>query len=158
VTRRLVRAGHSGQEGVDPEVWLAVLPFIRRCDGACLSVPCRTAVLQGMPGPRAGSSHCRQAHASTRRDRALLVSGVSSDGVAAGGNRRGHTGTTAAVVLEVRRTFVSNRLSAVYLTAAYAQVVPTHRRRTSLNDRAKVPIPEVTWRRAVEEGRGIRDV
>jgi hypothetical protein len=158
VTRRLAGAGHSGQGGVDPEVWLAVLPFIRRCHGASVSVRCRTAVLQGMPGPRAGSSHRRRAHASTRRDRPSLASRVSSDAVDAGGNRHGHTGTAAAVVLEVRRTFVSNRLSAGYLAAAYAQVIPTHQRRTRLADRAQVPIAEVTWRRAVEEGRGIRDV
>lgn len=80
-------------------------------------------------------------------------------GVDAGSHRRGHlVGTTATAVLEVRRTFVSSRLSAVYLAAAYAQVVPTYRRRTRLTDGYKVPIDEVTWQRAAGEGRGIRDV
>jgi hypothetical protein len=154
VTSCLTGAVHSGQEGVGPEVWRA-LPFIRRCHGAPLSIRGRTAVLPGMPGPHAGSSRLK-ACLSSQRDRQALASRVSSDALAAGRDRRGHTRNAA--VLEVRRTFVTSRLSAAYLAAAYAQVAPTHRRPTRMTEGAKVPIAEVTWRRAAGEGRRIRDV
>jgi hypothetical protein len=157
VTSTLTGAVYSGQKGVDPEVW-RVLPFVQRCHGVSLSARRSTAVVHGVPGSAADSSCCFGAHPSAHRGRQSLASAVSSDALAIGSHRGRQTRTAGAVVLEVRRTFVPSRLSAAYLAAAYAQVVPGHRRRTGVTEAPKVPLAEPTWRRAAGEGRGIRDV
>src|SRR5919201_1226117 len=115
-------AVHSGQGGVDPEVWLR-LPLIRRCPGASLQARRPTAVLHRVLGSDAGPSRLLGPHRLAQYGRQSLASPVSSDALATGSRRSGQTGTADAALLEVGRTFVPNRLSGAYLAAAYAQVV-----------------------------------
>ena len=85
---------------------------------------------------------------------------VPSHALAAEGEREDRRKTSTGrgeVLLEVRRTFVAGRLSAAYLAAAYAQVVPRHRRRMGHPEVREAPF-EATGQRAAGEGRGIRDV
>ncbi len=70
----------------------------------------------------------------------------------AGGQPGGQRRTSEAAVLEVRRTFVTSRLSPAYLAAAYAQVVPGHRRRMGRTEANTAPSAETTGRRAAGEG------
>jgi len=80
---------------------------------------------------------------------------VPSDTLATGGRQGSQQRTSpAADALEVRRTFVASRLSAVYLAAAYAQVVPRHRRRMGLTEIRQSPFAEAAEKRTAGEGRG----
>jgi hypothetical protein len=157
VTSTLSGSMHSGREGVDPEVW-RVCPLVRRYHGAYRPARSPMAVPQGMPGSAADASFDLETHPSARRGQHWLASPVSTDALATDNHRRGHTTTMEAVVLEIRRTFVPSRLSATYLAAAYAQVVPDRRRRTGVSHAAEAPKSDTSWRRAVGEGGGIRDV
>src|SRR5437879_4416939 len=91
------------------------------------------------PGSRRRPSARRSAHG-----RHSLASAVPSDALAAGGDRGGKRRASAPAVLQVRRTFVTSRLSTAYLAAAYAQVVPGHWRRMGMADANQAPIAEAT--------------
>src|ERR1700730_7985978 len=125
----LTRAVHSGQQVVNPGNW-PVLPLARRCHVGSPQTRCRNAAAHGAPGSFSPSTR-RPPKAQLLADDGRQSSPVPSDALAAEGERddRRRTSARRAEVLEVRRTFVVSRLSATYLAAAYAQVVPRHRRR-----------------------------
>jgi hypothetical protein len=152
------RAVHSGQQVVNPGEW-PVLLLARRCHLGSPHTRCRNAVTQGARGSCSPSARCPP-RAQLLADDGRQSSPVPSDALAEEGERdaRRRTSARCAEVLEVRRTFIVSRLSAVYLAAAYAQVVPRHRRRMSHTEVHEAPFAEATEKRAVGEGRGIRDV
>ena len=154
----LTRAVHSGQQVVNPGNW-PVLPIARRCHGGSPQTRCRNAATQGAPGSCSPSTSTRRLQrAQLLADVGRQSSPVPSDALAAGKEQGDRRRTSDAEVLEVRRTFVASRLNAAYLAAAYAQVVPRHRRRMGVTEVHEAPFDERTRKRAAGEGRGIRDV
>lgn len=131
----LTRTSHSGQEVVNPGDEPALVTA-RRCAGA---PPTRSSrpTANGTVDRRAWLGCCSQ---SGRHLRVLPSSPgghepvVPSDELA-GTHAASDQATPAGTpVLEVRRTFEPGRLSAVYLAAAYARVVPIHQRRVRASD------------------------
>jgi hypothetical protein len=155
----LTKAVHSGQQVVNPDCW-PVLPLARRCHVGSLQTRCRNAATQGAPGSCSPSTRRPTRAQLLLADDGRQSSPVPSDALAAEGERgdRRRSSARHTEVLEVRRTFVASRLSAAYLAAAYADVVPRHRRRMGLIEVDKAPFAEAPPKRAVGEGRGIRDV
>jgi hypothetical protein len=151
VKTRLLGSGHSGRTGVDLEAW-PVLPFVRRCPGASRPARCPPAVLQVVPGSATASGYRRGARPVAHGGRQALASPMSTDALATSHCQGGQPRPADAAVLEVRRTFVPNRLSAAYLAAAYAHVVPDHRRRTGATDALTAPLAEPPRWRAAGEG------
>ena len=133
------RAVHSGQEVVNPGDW-PVLPLARRCHVGSPQVRRRTTPASRAPGSCSPSTRRRpRVHPSA--DDGRHSSPVPSDTLATGGQQGNQQRTSpAADALEIRRTFVASRLSAVFLAAAYAQVVPRHRRRMGLTDIRQSPL------------------
>ncbi len=155
----LTRAGHSGQQVVNPGSW-PVLPLARRCHVGSPQARCRNTPTQGTPGSCSASTR-RPPRVQLLADDGRQSSPVPSYALAAEGewgDRRKTSTGRGEVLLEVRRTFVASRLSAAYLAAAYAQVVPRHRRRMGHPEVREAPFVEATGQRAAGEGRGIRDV
>src|SRR5450759_5813340 len=144
------RAVHSGQQVVNPGNW-PVLPLARRCHVGSQQARCRKTPTLGLRSP----SGCRPAKAHLSADDGRQSSPVPSDALAAGVEQGSQRRTSDAEVLQVRRTFVASRLSAAYLAAAYADVVPRQRRRMGLIEVDKAPFAEAPAKRAVGEGRGI---
>ncbi len=149
----VTRAVHSGQEVVNPGHW-PVLPLARRCHVGSPQVRRRNTTTSGAPGSCSPSTRRRpRVHPSA--DDGRHSSPVPSDTLATGGQQGNQQRTSpAADALEVRRTFVASRLSAVYLAAAYAQVVPRHRRRMGLTEIRQSPFAEAAEKRTAGEGRG----
>jgi hypothetical protein len=149
----MTRLVHSGQEVVNPGHW-PVLPLARRCHVGSPQVRRRNTPTSGAPGSCSPSARRRpRVHLSA--DDGRHSSPVPSDTLATGGQPGDQQRTSpAADALEVRRTFVASRLSAVYLAAAYAQVVPRHRRRMGLTEIRQSPFAEAAEKRTAREGRG----
>jgi len=143
---------HSGQEVVNPGHW-PVLPPARRCHVGSPQVRRRNTATPGAPGSCSRSTR-RRPRVRLSADNDRHASPVPSDALATGGQPGNPRRTSATEALEVRRTFVASRLSAVYLAAAYAQVVPRHRRRMGLTEMRQSPVAEATGTRAAGEGRG----
>ncbi len=135
----VTRVVHSGQEVVNPGNW-PVLPLARRCHVGSPQVRRRNTTLSGAPGSCSPSTRRRpRVHPSA--DDGRHSSPVPSDTLATRGQQGNQQRTSpAADALEVRRTFVASRLSAVYLAAAYAQVVPRHRHRMGLTETCQSPL------------------
>lgn len=139
----LTSAGHSGQQVVNPDI-RPVLPLARRCHVGSPQARCRNTPTQGTPGSCSPSLR-RPPSVQLLADDGRQSSPVPSHTVAAEGERedRRKTSGRGEVLLEVRRTFVASRLSAAYLAAAYAQVVPRHRRRMGHTEVREAPFVEV---------------
>jgi hypothetical protein len=114
---------HSGQEVVNP---------------GCEPVPLTTGRCAGASPTARRRYHLRVSLPSSGRCQhlLLLLPIVSSDALAGPNGVDGHSTTSDAVVLEVRRTFEPTRLGAVCLAAAYAQIVPVHQRRVGRVNRS----------------------
>jgi hypothetical protein len=122
----LTRSFHSGQEVVNPGGEPVPLTT-RRCANA---------------SPTAGRrDHPRDSLSSSGRcERMLVLPVVSSDALAGPNGADGHSTTSDAVVLEVRRTFEPSRLGAASLASVYAQIVPVHQRRVGRVNRSGVSV------------------
>ena len=149
----VTRPVHSGQEVVNPDRW-PVLPLARRCHVGSPQVRRRNTLTSGAPGSCSPSTRRRpRVHLSA--DDGRHSSPVPGDTLATGGQPGNQPRTSpAADALEVRRTFVASRLSGVFLAAAYAQVVPRHRRRMGLTEIRQSPFAEAAEKRTAGEGRG----
>ncbi len=155
----LTKAVHSGQEVVNPGRE-PVLLTARRCAGALptgSSPPAAYTTADGraLLGFCSGSRRYRRVlPPSLRRHEPV----VPTDELA-GTTRAADQGTTSGrSELEVRRTFEPGRLSATYLAAAYAQLVPVHQRRVRVSHvaestAARVVAPDGAPLRASSEGR-----
>jgi hypothetical protein len=114
---------HSGQGVVNPG--REPVPLTTgRCAGASPTARRRYHLRVSLPS----SGRCQHL--------LLLLPIVSSDALAGPNGVDGHSTTSDAVVLEVRRTFEPTRLGAVCLAAAYAQIVPVHQRRVGRVNRS----------------------
>ncbi len=149
----VMRVVDSGQEVLNPACW-PVLPLARRCHVGSPQVRRRNTTTSGAPGSCSPSTR-RRPRVDPSADYGRHSSPVPSDTLATGGQPGNQQRTSpAADALEVRRTFVASRLSAVYLAAAYPQVVPRYRHRMGLTEVRQAPLAEATGKRAVGEGRG----
>jgi hypothetical protein len=83
---------------------------------------------------------------------------VPSDALARPSGAGDEPKTSDAPMLEVRRSFETNRLGAACLVAAYAQIVPRHQRRAGVKPLGKSPAADAGWSQAVGVSGGIRDV
>jgi hypothetical protein len=153
----VTRAVHSGQEVINPGRW-SVLPLARRCHVGSPQVRRRNTTTSGAPGSCSPSTRRptrRRPRVHPSADDGRHSPPVPSDTLATGGQQGNQRRTSpAADALEIRRTFVASRLSAVYLAAAYAQVVPRHRRRMGLTEIRQSPFAEAAEKRTAGEGRG----
>jgi hypothetical protein len=156
VRRRTVsnvtRAVHSGQEVVNPAYW-PVLSLARRCHVGSPQVRRRNTTTCGAPGSCSKSTR-RPPRVHLSADDGRQSSPVPSDALAAGGHQGDQRRMLASEALEVRRTFVVSRLSAAHLAAAYAQIVPRHRRRLDVTEVRQAPFAEAAGKHAAGESRG----